>query len=135
VSIAAYVGSLERLCEGIIVEIEILIRNCFLAWQERNWDFVENVLADDFTFTSLYDDHLGKSEYKQKCWDSVKEIDPFEFITIMEKGNEAFVRYKGRINGKLVQNTEHFIFKDGKIKEVTVFFGHPEEASKSTENR
>jgi hypothetical protein len=115
------------------MESETVIKNCFLAWQERDWQVIEKILAEGFTFTSLYDDHLDKQEYKQKCWDAVKEIEVFEFVAIMEKGNEAFVRYKGRINGMSVQNTEHFIFQGGKIKEITVFFGRPEDASHNTE--
>jgi hypothetical protein len=110
------------------VEIETLVKKMFLAWQERDWDFVENATTDGFTFTSMYDDHLDKREYKQKCWDSVKEIEAFDFVTFMENGKEAFVRYKGRINGMSVQNTEHFVFEDGKIKEITVFFGRPDDA-------
>jgi ketosteroid isomerase-like protein len=107
------------------MKYEPIMRKFFSAWQNKDWDFVESVLADDFTFTSPYDDHIDKHEYKQKCWNSVKEIEKYDFVTIMEKGDEAFIRYKGRINGMLVQNTEHFRFQNGKIKEVEVFFGRP----------
>jgi len=106
---------------------ESIIRMCFTAWQKRDWDTVESLLADGFTFTSPYDDHIDKREYKQKCWNSIKSIEEYEYTTIMEKGDEAFVRYKNRINGMLVQNTEHFLFQDGKIKGVDVFFGRPED--------
>jgi hypothetical protein len=111
------------------VAIETFIRNYFLAWLKRDWDFVEGALADGFTFTSPYDDHIDKYEYKEKCWNSVKEIEAFEFVTILEKGDEAFIRYRGRLNGMSVQNTEHFKFQNGKIREITVFFGRPEDAS------
>ena len=105
---------------------ETIIRKCFTAWQKRDWDSVESLLADDFTFTSLYDDHINKQEYKQKCWNAVKDIGEYEYVSIMEKGNEVFVRYKNRINGMLVQNTEHFYLHDGKIQAVNVFFGRPD---------
>ena len=102
-----------------------LVKDCFSAWEKRDWNSVEHMLADDFRFTSLYDDHLDKREYKLRCWDVVKEIAPYDIVTIMESGNEVFIRYKGQVNGTQVQNTEHFMLSDGKIKEVTVFFGHP----------
>src|SRR5579872_4648352 len=102
---------------------ETLIRQVFTAWQNRDWNTVESLLVDDFTFTSPYDDHIDVHAYKQTCWDAVKDIDAYEFVTIMERGDEAFVRYKGRINGVPVQNTEHFHFEGGKIKAVDVFFG------------
>jgi len=111
------------------MQYETITRKCFTAWQKRDWDSLESLLANGFTFTSPYDDHINKSEYKQKCWDSVKEIEEYEYVTIMEKGDEAFVRYKSRINGMLVQNTEHFLFHNGKIKGVDVFFGRPEDST------
>jgi ketosteroid isomerase-like protein len=118
---------------GHLVEQETIIRNSFRAWQNRDWQFIESTLADGFTFTSLYDDHLDKRAYKEKCWDALKEIGEFEIVKIIGQGNEAFVRYKGWINGMAVQNTEHFIFDKGKIKEITVFFGRPEDAAQEAE--
>jgi ketosteroid isomerase-like protein len=106
--------------------LEPVIRYCFTAWTNRDWDSLESLLADGFTFTSPYDDHIQKHEYKQKCWDAVRDIGEYEYVSIMESGDEAFVRYKARINGMAVQNTEHFIVHDGKIKSVDVFFGRPE---------
>jgi hypothetical protein len=114
-------------------KIETLIQKVFTAWQKRDWDFVESALADGFHFTSPYDDHLDKAEYRQKCWNAVKEIEEFEFVALIAEGEEAFIRYKGRVNGMAVQNTEHFRFQNGKIKEITVFFGRPEEPTHGTE--
>ena len=110
------------------MQYETILRNFFTAWQKRDWDSVESLLADGFTFTSPYDNHINKHEYKQKCWNAVKEIEEYEYVTIIEKGNEAFVWYKSWINGTSVQNTEHFLFHNGKIQEVNVFFGRPEDA-------
>ncbi len=112
---------------------ERLIRNYFTAWQNRDWDFVESELAAGFTFTSPNDEHLGKDEYKQKCWDAIEEIEDYEIVTMIEQSDEAFIWYKSRINGENVQNAEHFAFEDGKIKAVTVFFGRPEDDSAAAE--
>ena len=101
------------------------IRNYFFAWQKRDWAFVENHLVPGFSFTSQYDDHIGKAEYKQKCWDSVQDIGEYEFIKIIEDETEAIVRYRCRINGGEVHNMEHLIFEGDKLKEVNVFFGRP----------
>jgi len=67
---------------------ETIIRKCFTAWQKRDWNSVESLLADDFTFTSPYDNHIDKHEYKQKCWNAVKEIEEYEYVTIMERGTK-----------------------------------------------
>jgi len=102
------------------------IEKIFRAWTERDWDYVANGLAEDFTFTSPYDDQLNKKDFKEKCWNTIKEIGTFEIVTIVESETEAFVRYKNKINGEKVQNTEQFIFEGDKLKEVVVFFGLPE---------
>lgn len=101
------------------------VRDYFIAWQKRDWDFVEKHLAPGFTFTSQYDDHIGQAEYKQKCWNSVREIGVYEFIRVVDDENEAIVRYRCHINGMDVHNMEHLVFEDGKLKEVNVFFGRP----------
>jgi ketosteroid isomerase-like protein len=108
------------------MKYQTFIKDCFRAWHARDWDFVASNLADDFTFTSPYDDHLNRHEFKIKCWDAIKEIGEFEIVTIVEGDTEAFVRYKNSINGQKVQNAEHFVFEDDKVKAVTVFFGLPE---------
>lgn len=105
---------------------EAFLVKYFRAWQHRDWNFVGEYLAKDFTFTTQYDDHINLTEYRQKCWDTVTEIETYTFQSFMEKDNEAFVRYQGKINGEKVQNVEHFHFEDGKIKSVHVFFGRPE---------
>lgn len=102
------------------------IEKILKAWTKRDWEFVADGLADDFTFTSQYDDHISKKEFKEKCWDKIEEIGEFEIVTIVESETEAFVRYKNSLNGEKVQNAEHFVFEDDRIKAVTVFFGRPE---------
>ncbi len=102
------------------------IENFFMAWRQRDWEFVDGVITNDFTFTSPYDDHIDRETYKSKCWDSVEEIGEFDFVSLIENETEAFARYRNKINGEKVQNTEHFIFEGDKIKAVVVFFGLPE---------
>jgi len=108
------------------MQYKTTIEKYFKAWQIRDWNFVEAVITDDFTFTSPYDAAIDRETYKTKCWDSVKEIGEFEIITIVAGETEAFVRYKNRINGENALNVEHFIFENDKVKSVTVFFGLPE---------
>lgn len=102
------------------------IEKILKAWADRNWDFVENNLAEDFTFTTQYEDHINKRDFKEKCWDTITQIGEFEIVTVVEGEREAFVRYKNTINNEKVQNAEQFVFDDDdQIKSVTVFFGRP----------
>ncbi len=104
---------------------EQIIREYYAGWEKSDWEVIASKLANDFTFTSPYDDHLNKEAYKERCWRGADSTHAYEFLTIMEKGDEAFARWNCMINGKLVNNTEYFLFQDGKIKAIEVFFGQP----------
>jgi hypothetical protein len=104
---------------------EQIIRAYYAGWEKSDWDEIESKLADDFTFTSPYDDHLDKKAYKERCWRGADSIHAYDFLTIMEHGNKAFARWNCLIQGKLVNNTEYFLFEDGKIKAIEVYFGQP----------
>jgi hypothetical protein len=104
---------------------EQTIRAYYEGWENGDWEVVENLLADGFTFTSPYDDHIDKATYKKLCWSGVETVDKLGFLTIIENGDEAFVRLKGLINGQVVRNTEYLFFESGKIKAIEVYFGQP----------
>ena len=101
------------------------IRGLFLAFQQKDRRAAEDLLADDFTFSSPRDDRIGKTEYFARCWPNSDKIRNFEIEQIFEKGNEAFVRYVAErtSDGVRFRNTEFFRLAGGKIKEVDVYFG------------
>lgn len=102
------------------------IQEIFNAFTNRDWEYISYEIADDFTFTSQYDDHIDQATFKDKCWDRINQIGEFDIVTILEGDGEAIVRYKNTINGERVQNAEHLVFNsEGKLRSVTVFFGRP----------
>ena len=106
---------------------EQTIRSYFDGWKRNDWSAVERLLAEDFTFTSLNDDdHIDKRRYQEKCWPGAASLERMEIDTIVEKDDEAFIRYRGRFaGGEDVHNMESFRLANGKIKEIEVFFGRP----------
>src|SRR5262245_37634686 len=69
-----------------------LVRKCFSAWETKDRQALEGLLAEDFTFTSPNDDdHISKDEYWKKCWPKIRAI---HIEKLFEKGDEAFVRYE-----------------------------------------
>ena len=46
---------------------ERLIRNLFAAYLGNDRQRVSEALADDFRFTSLFDDDLDKATYFERC--------------------------------------------------------------------
>ncbi len=103
-----------------------LIRNFYAAWGRKDWGAVDALTADDFTFSSAAgDDHISKSTYKTQCWDTQNAlIDRFELQSVLDDGNEAFVKYVCRTKkGKTFHNVEHFTFEGDKIAAIECYFG------------
>ena len=63
-------------CLSAEPRITDLVRRVFHAYQTADRSEIEPLLADDFTFTSPYDDHLDRAAY-------------FDVTTAREKLNEA----------------------------------------------
>jgi len=101
-----------------------VVRRYFAAYATRNRLEIESLLSDDFTFTSPYDDHIGREAFFERCWPVDGEVRAFRIEKLIEKGNEAVVRYELEPRkGLRFRNTEHFTLEDGKIKRVDVYFG------------
>jgi ketosteroid isomerase-like protein len=103
---------------------EKIIRQYYAAFEKKDWNLMEQVLADDFTFSSPVDDHITVSAFKERCWPNCYKIKRFDVDKLLLKGDEAFLATNGWTNdGKLFRNGEYFRLKDGKIVEYECFFG------------
>jgi len=101
-----------------------LIKAYYTSFEKKDWNMLNSLLADGFTFTSPNDDHIDVNVYKERCWPNSANIKRFDIDKLMINGDEAFVTYNGwTTSGKLFRNTEYFKFKDGKIKENVCYFG------------
>jgi len=101
------------------------IKMYFSGWENKNWNTISKLLADEFTFTSPNnDDHISTLQFKNKCWGEAEHIRRFEFTRIVEQGEGAYVTYRCFTkSNKTFMNTEYFTFSNGKIKSIEVFFG------------
>jgi ketosteroid isomerase-like protein len=101
-----------------------MIRALFAAYRSNDRTAVENALADDFRFTSPYDDRIDKTAYFERCWRNADWIERHEIERIFVQGDEAFVTYNCVAkSGKNFRNTEFFVFADDKIQRIDVYFG------------
>jgi ketosteroid isomerase-like protein len=101
-----------------------LIRNCFAAYKTKDRAAIDALLADDFTFTSPYDDKIDRAEYFVRCWPNADRIKAHILERIFVEGDEAFVTYKCVTNdGKEFRNTEFFSFTGDQVREINVYFG------------
>jgi hypothetical protein len=96
----------------------------YSAFEKKDWNSMEQVLADGFTFSSPLDDHISLATFKERCWPNCNNIKRFEVDKFVINGDEAFVSTNGYTNaGKLFRNGEYFKIKDGKIIAYECFFG------------
>ncbi len=101
-----------------------IIRSLFAAYKLKDRKAVEDLLTDDFTFTSPYDDAIDKATYFERCWPNSERIQTHILEKICEDGNEAFVLYKCiTYEGNEFRNTEFFTFEGDRIRQVNVYFG------------
>jgi hypothetical protein len=108
-----------------------IIRRFFDAWHARDRAAAEELLSEDFTFTSPFDDRIGKRAYFERCWPPGHQVRDLQIETLFANGAEGFIRYECAIEtGPRFRNLEYFRIEGGKIKEVEVYFGSlPEEAA------
>jgi SnoaL-like domain len=101
------------------------IRAYYSGWEKKHWGTVENLLADNFTFTSPNDDdHIDKRAFKERCWPGADSIGTIKMESIVVHGDEGFAKYLlSTKDGKSIRNTEYFRFTDNKVRTIEVYFG------------
>ena len=74
---------------------EEIVRKWYKAWVDKDEGQFEDLMTDNFTFTSAAgDDHISRSTFKTQCWDTqAKLIERSDLERVMACGNEAFVKY------------------------------------------
>ena len=103
---------------------EKIVRGVYTAYEKKDWNMLTSLFAEGFNFSSPVDDHIDLKAYKVRCWPNAYNIEKFTLDRVMVDGDDAYATYHCFTkNGKVLMNTEHFILKDGKIKEFTCFFG------------
>ena len=99
-------------------------RASFKAYETKDRAALEEILADDFHFTSPLDNALDRETYLEICWPNSGEITNFEYQVQIEDGERAFVVYEASTkSGKRFRNAELHTVRDGKLVSVEVYFG------------
>jgi len=105
---------------------EEIIRKWYTAWEKKDLDTFNMLLADNFTFSSAAgDDHISKSTFKAQCWDTqVDFIRHFDLERITTGAEDAFVKYLCHTkNGKSFRNVEYLQIKNGELESIECYFG------------
>ena len=107
-------------------------KNYYRAYERHDPDWVAGELAQGFTFTSPFDDHIGREAYFRRCWPSEPLHQKFDFVTVTQDGDRVMVVYQAQLRrpnavhpDMTFRNAEMLGFENGKLKSVEVFFGDP----------
>jgi ketosteroid isomerase-like protein len=104
--------------------IATLVRRYFSAYETKDRQVLEDMLDENFTFSSPLDDRIDRAAYFARCWPNSRTLRRITVEKIFEQGDEAFIRYEAEsTTGKKFRNTEWFRFEGGKLMEVQVYFG------------
>jgi ketosteroid isomerase-like protein len=101
-----------------------VVRRAFEAFQKRERDVFDDLLADDFSFSSPHDPDLDREGYFERCWPNMGHMRSQTLDRVVEAGDEVFVRYEvERLSGERFRNTELFTLRDGRIARIEVYYG------------
>jgi ketosteroid isomerase-like protein len=101
-----------------------IARDCYGAYVSGDRGVLEQHLSDDLTFFSPADVGIDRERYFERCWPNAEMIEAFEFVRLVEVGDEVFVTYEStKSDGQRFRNTEVMTFDGDKISRVEVYFG------------
>jgi ketosteroid isomerase-like protein len=101
-----------------------LVRACFEAYRTKDRAAIETLIADDFRFTSPYDDRIDRATYFERCWPNADRFKSNRIVKLCAQGDEAFALYEiETLSGAKFRNTEFFRARNGQLIEVQVYFG------------
>ena len=108
------------------------VKGYYRAYERHDPAHVAKDLAEGFTFTSPFDDHIGREEYFRRCWPAEPLHQKFDFVSLAQDGDQVLVVYQCAMRrpnavhpDMTFRNAEMHRFEGGRLKSVEVFFGDP----------
>ncbi|MBV9337627.1 MAG: nuclear transport factor 2 family protein [Solirubrobacterales bacterium] len=99
-------------------------RKLYLGFAAGDRDVVEEILGEAFVFSSPVDVGLDRTGYFDRCWPGSGRGQRFDFVRLVEAGNEVIVTYEmTRHDGGRGRNTEILTFDGDQIIGAEVYFG------------
>lgn len=90
---------------------------------ERN-EFIENIIAPDFTFSAPPDPLLDRNGFFERCWPNGGNLKENRYVRLIEHDDEVIVTHEYlKPDGIRGCNTDIFTFMDDKIIRLEVYFG------------
>jgi ketosteroid isomerase-like protein len=104
-----------------------IVRAMFDSYLSQDRGRAEELLADDFRFTSPQDDHIDRAAFFERCFPTTARLASYEIRYLATASDEdVFVMYDYALQtGEHHRNVEVLTVRDRHIVETQVFFGGP----------
>ena len=102
-----------------------VVEAAFRHFRAQDRDAAFALYADDFTFTSPQDDHIGKEAFFARCFPTADRFTEQRLLHVTRADAQlVLVLYEYELTtGARHRNVEAISVRDGLIREVQVFFG------------
>jgi ketosteroid isomerase-like protein len=106
------------------VDRKQLTRDIYGAYESGDRDVVERLIGDDFVFYAPPDPGIDRATYFERCWPNHGTIESYEFVRLIEHGDEVIVTYEAtKTDGRRIRNTEILRFDGAQLVRAEVYFG------------
>lgn len=104
---------------------ETTVRAFYEAYQKRQHQKADALIAPDFSFTSPNDNAIDRDMYFSRCWPPGDQIQAFSLERIASADEHSvFITYLLlNQSGLSFRNTEFIVVRDGQLLSVNVYFG------------
>ena len=101
-----------------------IVRRYYATYLTRDRAEMESLIAEDFSFTSPYDDAISREAFFIRCWPRGEHMNALTVEHVVADGESAYVTYLLSLkNGPDCRNTEYVTIKQGRIVRIDVYFG------------
>jgi ketosteroid isomerase-like protein len=102
-----------------------LVKQFYEAFSKQaDRDFVEDLLAPNFSFSAPPDPFLDRDEFFEKCWPAGHNLKDIKYVRVIEHADEVIVTHEYvKPDGIRGCNTDIITFADDKIIRLEVYFG------------
>jgi ketosteroid isomerase-like protein len=100
------------------------VRTVYDAFASGDRSVIEASFTEDFRFSSPLDVDLDRAGYFERCWPGSGRGQEFEFVRLIESGDEVVVTYETtRPDRGKGRNTEILTFGGNHVCRTEVYFG------------
>ncbi len=102
-----------------------IVKRFYIAFAQANRnEFVEDILAPNFTFSAPPDPFLERNGFFERCWPNGTNLKEMHYTRLFQHDDEVVVSHEYlKPDGIKGCNTDIFTFSGEKIIRLEVYFG------------